>query len=68
MRVNLTEPSLIAGEILAKTLALEAVVGPQMMSRASIPKMRKPHMQGLMSAVRATALRNAGTSAKRARE
>ena len=67
MRVNLTEPSLIAGEILAKTLALKAIVGSPMMSRASIPKMRKPHMQGLMSAVRATTLRNAGISAKRAR-
>lgn len=67
MRVNLTEPSLIAGEVLAKTLALQAVVGPEMMSRASIPKMRKPHMQGLMSAVRATALRNAAINTKRAR-
>ena len=67
MRVNLTEPSLLAGEVLAKTKALEAVVGQEMMSRASIPKMRKPHMQGLMSAVRATALRNAGIVAKQAR-
>ena len=67
MRVNLTEPSLLAGEVLAKAKALEAVAGKEMMSRASIPKMRKPHMQGLMSAVRATAIRNAGLDAKRAR-
>ena len=67
MRVNLTEPSLLAGEVLAKTKALEAVVGQEMMSRASVPQMKKPHMQRLMSAVRATAIRNAGIDAKRAR-
>lgn len=67
MRVNLTEPSLIAGEVLAKTLALQAVVGKEVMDRASIPQMRKPHMQGLMSAVRATAIRNAGLNAKQTR-
>ena len=60
VRVGLTEPSIIAGEVLAKTQALELVVGKYMMSRASIPKMRKPHM----SAVRATALRNAGLRAR----
>ena len=67
MRVNLTEPSLLAGEVLAKTQALEAIVGKQMMHRDSVPQMKKPHMQGLMSAVRATAIRNAGIDAKRAR-
>ena len=67
VRVNLTEPSFIAGEILAKTQSLERVVGSFMMSRASIPRMRKPHMQGLMSATRATALRNAGLHARDAR-
>ena len=60
MRVCLTEPSLLAGEVLAKTKALEQVVGAEMMHRASVPPMKKPRIQGRMSMVRAKALRNTG--------
>ena len=67
VRVGLHEPSLLAGEVLAKTRALERVVGIEMMTRASVPQMKKPRIQGLMSATRATALRNAGTRAQNAR-
>ena len=67
MRVNLTEPSLLAGEVLAKTQALEAVVGKPMMHRASVPPMQKPCMSTLMSCVRATTLRNAGIQAQQNR-
>ena len=67
MRVNLTEPSVLAGEVLAKTQALEAVVGRPMMHRASVPPMRRPHMRTLMSCVRATVIRNAGLQAQQNR-
>lgn len=67
LRVNLTEPSLLAGEVLAKTQALERVMGRDMMTHASVPPMRKPRIQGLMSVTRATAMRNAGIRAMNAR-
>ena len=44
--------------------ALEKVVGKETMARASIPQMKKPRIQGLMSATRATAIRNAGVNAQ----
>lgn len=44
MRVSLTEPSLLAGEVLAKIKALELVVGKDMMHRASVSQMKKPRI------------------------
>ena len=57
----------MAGEILAKMQALEKVVGKEMIAQASIPQMKKPRIQGLMSATRATAIRNAGVNARNTR-
>ena len=67
MRVCLTEPSLLDGEVLAKNKALEQVVGAEMMHRASVPPMKKPRIQGRMSMFRAKALRNIGLGARDAR-
>lgn len=67
MRVCLIEPSLLAGEVLAKTKALELVVGKEMIHRVSIPPMKKPRIQGHLSMVRAQALRNTGLEARDAR-
>ena len=68
MRVCLTKPSLLVGEVLAKTKALEQVVGAKMMHRASVPLMKKPCIQGRMSMVRGgEALRSAGLAAQDAR-
>ena len=68
MRVCLTEPSLLAGDVLAKTKALELVVGKEMMHRALVPLMKKHRIQGRMSMVRAEALRNTGLEARDARD
>lgn len=71
MRVTLGEPSLLAGEVLAKTRALEAVVGENMMTRASVSQMKKPRMRTTSSRIaneRADALRRAGTEASEARQ
>ena len=63
MRVSINEPSLLAGEVLAKTKALEDVVGKDMMTQVSIPQMKKPCIRTTWSRIadeRAKALRNAG--------
>ena len=67
MRVCLTKHSLLAVEVLAKTKALEQVVGEDMMHRASVPPMKKPRIQGRMSMIRAEALRSAGLAAQDAK-
>ena len=67
MRVSINEPSLLAGEVLAKTKALEDVVGKDMMTQVSIPQMKKPRIRTTWSRIaneRAEALRNAGLEAR----
>lgn len=73
LRVSMFQPSILAGEVLAKTQALEEVVGKHMMSQASVVRMRKPCMMTTRTArirsanVRAESLRDAGLAARDAR-
>ena len=67
MRVSINEPSLLAREVLAKTKALEDVVGKDMMTQVSIPQMKKPRIRTTWSRIadeRAEALRNVGLEAR----
>ena len=67
MCVSINEPSLLAGEVLAKTKALEDVVGKDMMTQVSIPQMKKPRIRTTWNRIaneRAEALRNAELEAR----
>lgn len=74
LRITVAQPSILAGEALAKLQALEAVVGKEMTSTSSVVPLQNLRMMSTRTAriratnARAESIRNAGLRALNARE